>query len=70
MNLSYRKKYNDIPKDVWNKAATDLFVCRNKLYVIVTDYTSKYLELAQLPNISSDTKPIREVYFDNMGYPK
>ena len=52
------------------EAATDLFVCRNKLYLIVTDYTSKYFKLAQLPNISSDTKPIREVYFDNMGYPK
>ena len=56
------------------EAATDLFVCRNKLYLIVTDYTSKYFKLAQLPNISSDTKQIRvwvrQVYFDNLGYPK
>ena len=43
------------PKDVWKKAASDLFVCLNKLYLIVIDYTSKYFELAQLPNATSDT---------------
>ena len=42
------------PKDVWNKVATDLFVCLDKLYLIVIDYTSKYFELVQLPNASSD----------------
>ena len=46
---------NEKPKDVWNKVATDLFVCLNELYLIVTDYTSKYFETAQLPDVSSDT---------------
>ena len=46
---------NEIPKFVWNKVAIDLFVCLNKLYLTVIDYTSKYFELAQLPNASSDT---------------
>ena len=44
-----------ILKDVWKKVATDLFVCLNKLYLIVIDYTSKYFELTQLPNALSDT---------------
>ena len=46
---------HEIPKDVWNKVAIDLFVCLNKLYLIFIDCTSKYFELAQLPNTSSDT---------------
>ena len=46
---------HEIPKDVWNKVATDLFVCLNKLYLIVIDYTSKYFEIAQLPDTSLDT---------------
>ena len=31
-----------------------MFVCLNRLYLIVIDYTSKFFELAQLPNASSD----------------
>ena len=45
---------HEIPMDVWNKVATDLFACPDKLYLIVIDYTSKYFELAQLPNASPD----------------
>ena len=45
---------HEIP-NVWNKIATDLVVCLNKLYLIVIDYTSKYFEIAQLPGASSDT---------------
>ena len=45
---------HEIPKNDWNKVATNLFVCLNKLYFIVIDYTSKYFELAQLPHSSSD----------------
>ena len=41
---------HEIAKDVWNKVATDLFVCLNKFYLIVIDYTSKYFKLALLPN--------------------
>ena len=28
---------HEIPKDVWNKLATDVSVCLNKLYLIVID---------------------------------
>ena len=41
-----------IPKDIWNKVASNLFVCLNKLYI--TDYTSNYFKLAWLSNLSSD----------------
>ena len=56
-NLNPRKPLlsHEIPKDVWNKVATNLFVCLRKLYFIVIDYTSKYFEVAHLPNASSDT---------------
>ena len=46
---------HEIPQDAWNKVATDLFLCLNKLHLIVIDYTSKYFEIAQLPDASSDT---------------
>ena len=46
---------HEIRKDFLNKIATDMFVCLSKLYLIVIDYTSKYFELAQVPNTSSDT---------------
>ena len=45
---------HNIPKDFWNKVATDLFECLNKLYFIVIDYPSKYFKLVQLQNASSD----------------
>ena len=41
---------HEIPNDVWNQVAIDLFESLNKLYLIVTDYTSKYFQLTQLPN--------------------
>ena len=46
---------HEIPKYVWNKVTTDLFVYLNKLYLIVIDCNSKYFEIAQLPDASSDT---------------
>ena len=56
-NLTLREPLSsdEISTDVWNKVATDLFVSLNNLYLIVIDYTSKYFELARLPNASSDT---------------
>ena len=43
---------HEIPKDVWNKVATDLFVCLKKFHLIALDYTRKHFELGQLPNAS------------------
>ena len=54
-----------------SKVAADLLVCRKKFFLIVTDYTSKYFELAQPSNASSDTAvPTWEVYLHNMAHPK
>ena len=62
---------HEIPKDVWNKVATNLFVCLNKLYFIVINCTSKYFELAQLTNASSDTVIIHmRSIFVRHGIPK
>ena len=72
-NLNPRESLlsHEIPKDVWNKVATDLFVSLNKLYLIVIDYTSKYFEIAQLPDASSDTviTHMRSIFARN-GIPK
>ena len=58
-------------KNVWNKVATDLFLCLNKLYLIVIDYTSKFFELAQLPNAFSDTVSTHmKSVFAHHGIPK
>ena len=42
----------EIPEDVWNKVATDLFLCLNRLHLHLIDYTSKFFKLVQLPNAS------------------
>ena len=56
-NLNTREPLlsHEMPKDVWDKVATDLFICLKKVYLIVIDYPSKYFEIAQLPKASSDT---------------
>ena len=48
-----------------------MFVCLNKLYLIVIDYTSKYFEIARLPDASSDTvvTHVRSI-FARHGIPK
>ena len=68
---------HDIPDAPWQKVATDLFSLRNKDYVIVADYTSKFFDLSQLedtedPTVVMLTKRIlskfgipKEVFSDN-----
>ena len=31
---------HEIPKDIWKKVAADMFICLNKLHLIVIDYSS------------------------------
>ncbi len=42
-----------VPKVPWTKVASDLFTLYGHSYVIVTDYTSKYIEIERLPDKSS-----------------
>eukprot|EP00112_Aurelia_sp_Birch-Aquarium-sp1_P025749 Seg874.5 transcript_id=Seg874.5/GoldUCD/mRNA.D3Y31 product="putative protein K02A2.6" protein_id=Seg874.5/GoldUCD/D3Y31 len=46
---------HDIPDAPWQKVATDLFSLRNKDYVIVADYTSKFFDLSQLEDTEAPT---------------
>ena len=46
---------HDIPERPWQMVATDLFVWNNANYVLVVDYYSNYLEIAQVANTKSST---------------
>ena len=41
---------HNIPSEVWSKVGTDLFTLRNKDYLIIADYNSKFFEISELPN--------------------
>ena len=43
-----------VPEKPWTKVATDLFDCFNQNYLILVDYTSKYFEVCQLQNLTSE----------------
>ena len=46
---------HDIPPRAWSKVGTDLFTCLNHNYVVVVDYTSKYFDLHNLPDLKAST---------------
>ena len=43
----------DVPNRPWQRVAVDLCEWKNKNYLVVMDYYSKFIELVQLSNISS-----------------
>ena len=43
-----------VPEKPWTKVATNLFHCFNQTYLILVDYTSKYFEVCQLRNLTSE----------------
>ena len=44
-----------VPEKPWKKVATDdLFHCFNQNYLILVDYMSKYFEVCQLQNLTSE----------------
>lgn len=45
----------DLPTRPWEKVATDLFEYKNKSYLLVVDYYSKFFEVCLLNNIRSET---------------
>ena len=43
-----------VPKKPWRKVVTDFFHRFNQKYLILVDYTSKYFEVRQLQNLTSE----------------
>ena len=60
-----------VPEVPWTKVASDLFTLYGHSYVIVTDYTSKYIEIKRLPDKSSlnVVNKIKKI-FARYGIPK
>ena len=62
---------HDIPSEPWNKVAADLFSLGNNNYMILTDCTSKYFEVCEIPDQTSTSviKCIKRI-FSRFGLPK
>jgi hypothetical protein len=45
----------DIPRLPWEQVATDLFIYKNKNYLLVVDYFSNYIEVVSLPDTRCQT---------------
>ncbi|CAB4031587.1 Retrotransposable element Tf2 type 1, partial [Paramuricea clavata] len=59
------------PSTPWEKVGTDLFQLKNKDYLIVVDYTSKYFEVSALPNtLASTVVQQTKSIFARFGIPK
>ena len=53
-----------IPSSPWIKVGTDVFHLKNKHYLIIVDYHSKFFEVSLLPDMHSSTviKKTQEVF--------
>ena len=62
---------HQIPSSPWIKVGTDVFHLKNKHYLIIVDYHSKFFEVSLLPDMHSSTviKKTKEV-FARHGIPK
>lgn len=47
--------HHEIPDTPWTKLATDVFHIKEKHFVILVDYTTKYFDLSQIDNVQSKT---------------
>lgn len=45
----------EIPELPWKKVGSDIFEIKKKYFLIIVDYYSNYVEVCQLPNISSNS---------------
>ena len=61
---------HEIPLTPWTKVATDCFSIKDKDYLIIIDYTSKYFEVSKLHKKQSTTviKKTKEI-FSRFGIP-
>ena len=62
---------HDIPSEVWSKVNTDLLTLRNKDYLTIADYNTKFFEISELADtltttVVSHTKNV----FARFGIPK
>ena len=46
---------HDIPSSPWMKVGLDLLTLKNKKYMLIVDYYSKFIEICLLPDTSSPT---------------
>ncbi|XP_028415703.1 uncharacterized protein K02A2.6-like [Dendronephthya gigantea] len=62
---------HNVPEVPWTKVASDLFTLYGHNYVIITDYTSKYIEIERLTDKSSQSviNKIKKI-FTRHGIPK
>jgi hypothetical protein len=62
---------HEIPKHPWSKVGTDIFHLQGKHYVIIVDYTTKFFEFCQLPDITSPTVVLHtKRIFSKFGIPE
>jgi hypothetical protein len=62
---------HEVPSTPWEKVGTDLFQLKNKDYLIVVAYTSKYFEVSALPNtLTSNVVQHTKSIFARFGIPK
>ncbi|XP_059062664.1 uncharacterized protein K02A2.6-like [Achroia grisella] len=61
---------HDIPNRAWSKIGTDIFHLKGNIYLIIIDYYSKYIEVIQLQNSTSDEviKQLK-IVFSRQGIP-
>ncbi|CAC5389777.1 unnamed protein product [Mytilus coruscus] len=45
----------ELPSRPWEKVATDVFDFKNRQYLLIVDYYSKFFEVSMLNNLTSDT---------------
>lgn len=73
----YRIQYREpliqsqVPDRPWQKVGMDLFEWENKTYLLITDYFSRYIEVAELKVTSSEATVhgVKDV-FAHHGYPE
>ncbi|XP_059061669.1 uncharacterized protein K02A2.6-like [Achroia grisella] len=60
-----------IPRLPWEIVAADIFEFKNKYYLLVVDYYSKFLEVTQIPNLfSSSVIHVMKDIFSRFGIPE
>uniref|UniRef100_A0A1A8KH08 Gypsy retrotransposon integrase-like protein 1 n=1 Tax=Nothobranchius kuhntae TaxID=321403 RepID=A0A1A8KH08_NOTKU len=60
-----------LPPHPWQKVAADIFQWKNSHYIVVVDYFSRYIEVANLPPLTTATTVKRlKVIFARFGMPE